>query len=154
MKILFVCMGNICRSPTAKGVFDRHFQLAGLDVFTDSAGTHGYHVGEMPDPRAVTAAARRAVDISGDRARRVAESDFHEFDCIYVMDRSNLEIVEAMRPPDGRAELALLMSLAPDYGFNEVPDPYYGGDDGFTRVLDMLETAAESLVRELVADHR
>lgn len=144
-------MGNICRSPTAKGIFDAHFARIGLTVETASAGTHGYHVGEAPDPRAVAAAARRDVDISRDVARRIESRDFDHFDRIFVMDRQNMALVEQMRPDDGTAEVALLMSLAPDYGLDEVPDPYYGGEAGFSRVLDMLDAAAEALVRELSA---
>lgn len=149
MKLLYVCMGNICRSPTAKGVFDHRLKAAGIRFLSESAGTHGYHTGEPPDPRAVSAARALGIDIESDRARRVRESDFRTFDRIFAMDRANLELLERLRPPDARARLQLVMELAPDYGIDEVPDPYYGGDDGFRRVLDMLDTAAASLVREL-----
>lgn len=149
VKLLFVCMGNICRSPTAKGVFDDSLSEVGAKFESDSAGTHAYHVGEAPDPRAVYMALSRGIDISGDRARRVCEEDFQRFDVIYAMDRDNLAILERMKPPGCRARVELVMSLAPDYGLDEVPDPYYGGDEGFRRVLDMLETAAENLGREL-----
>ena len=149
MKILFVCMGNICRSPTAKGVFDAAFTRGGVEVETDSAGTHGYHVGGKPDRRAIAMAARRGIDIGGDRARKVQPEDFDSFDHILVMDRSNLAEIERMNPGQGRARVRLVMDLAPDYGLEEVPDPYYGGDEGFRRVFDMLETAAERLVAEI-----
>lgn len=149
MKLLFICMGNICRSPTAKGVFDAVLSRAGVQFESDSAGTHSYHVGHPPDPRAVQMAFSRGIDISGDRARRVTVEDFQRFDVIYVMDRHNLEILERMKHAAGRARVELIMGLAPEYGHDEVPDPYYGGDEGFRRVLDMLEAAAENLVRDL-----
>lgn len=149
MKILFVCMGNICRSPTAKGIFDARLGAAGLEVYTESAGTHDYHVGEVPDPRAIAMALERGIDIRTDRARRISIEDFSRFDRIYVMDLDNLRLVERFRQGAGGAEVRLLMELAPDYGINEVPDPYYGGEAGFRQVLDMLETAADSLIAEL-----
>lgn len=150
MKILFVCMGNICRSPTAKGVFDAVLSQAGVEFESDSAGTHSYHIGQPPDTRAIEMACSRRFDISGDRARRIIVEDFQRFDVIYAMDRHNLGILEQMKPAGSRARVELVMTLAPDYGLDEVPDPYYGGDDGFRRVLDMLETAAENLVRDLI----
>ncbi len=147
--ILFVCMGNICRSPTAKGVFDRRLKEAGLQIVTESAGTHDYHVGSTPDERSIAMARRWGVDISGDRARRIGAADYQRFDRIFVMDRSNLEIVQQLRPDSCRAELSLVMSLAPGYGLDEVPDPYYGGEAGFRRVLDMLDAAAAGLIAQL-----
>ncbi len=149
MKILFVCMGNICRSPTAKGVFDAAIARAGLDVETDSAGTHDYHVGHPPDPRAIEMARIRQVDIAGDRARRIQVADFSRFDRILVMDRGNLEAVRALAPGEAAARVQLVMELAPEYGLEEVPDPYYGGEAGFRQVVDMLEAAAECLVAEM-----
>lgn len=148
-RILFVCMGNICRSPTAKGVFDRALTEAGIEFVSESAGTHDYHVGRRPDPRAIRAAAASGLDIADDVARQVAIDDFRSFHRIYAMDRANFEALERMRPSDGRAELRRVMDLAPDYGMDEVPDPYYGGDDGFLRVIDMLEAAARALADEL-----
>jgi protein-tyrosine phosphatase len=147
--ILFVCLGNICRSPTAKAVFDWKLSGAGLDVTTDSAGTGDYHAGHPPDPRAQRMAQRWGLDISGERARVVVDEDFHRFDAIFVMDRSNLSDLEARRPPDSTCRLELVMSLVPDYGVEEVPDPYYGGEAGFERVIDMLEAAADRLVETL-----
>jgi protein-tyrosine phosphatase len=147
--VLFVCLGNICRSPTAKAVFDWKLREAGLAVETESAGTTDYHAGSPPDPRAQRIARNWGVDISGERARVITEDDFTRFDAIYVMDRANLADVAARRPARARARLALLMSLAPDYGVEEVPDPYYGGEEGFQRVIDMLEVAAERLVEAL-----
>lgn len=152
MKILFVCMGNICRSPTAKGVFDHILEAAGIQFTSESAGTLGYHVGEPPDDRAVQQALARGFDIRADRARRLAASDFRRFDLILAMDRANLERLEQMRPADARARVQLIMELAPDYGIDEVPDPYYGGQDGFRQVLDMLETAARNLASELTGE--
>ncbi|NCO19092.1 MAG: low molecular weight phosphotyrosine protein phosphatase [Gammaproteobacteria bacterium] len=150
-RLLFVCMGNICRSPTAKGVFDRALTAAGIDFESESAGTHGYHVGERPDRRAIDAAARSGIDISADLARRFVVEDYQRFDCIFAMDRANLAVVESLRPAAVRVSARLVMDLAPDYGLDEVPDPYYGGEAGFIRVIDMLEAAAAALVRELRA---
>ncbi|MDX1625964.1 MAG: low molecular weight protein-tyrosine-phosphatase [Wenzhouxiangellaceae bacterium] len=149
VRILYVCMGNICRSPTAKGVFDRVLEEAGIEFESESAGTHGYHVGATPDPRAVESARRWGVDISDDLAGRVSEQDFERFDRIFAMDRANLEHLETLRPGSARARVQLVMELAPDYGIDEVPDPYYGGSQGFERVVDMLDAAARALAREL-----
>ncbi|WP_376696002.1 low molecular weight protein-tyrosine-phosphatase [Wenzhouxiangella sp. EGI_FJ10305] len=148
-RILFVCLGNICRSPTAKAVFDWKLRQAELVIETDSAGTTGYHAGSPPDPRAQRIARQWGLDISAERARVVTPEDFSRFDAIFVMDRSNLEDLRARQPSDSGARLDLVMSLAPDYGIEEVPDPYYGGVDGFQRVIDMLEVAADRLVEDL-----
>ena len=147
--ILFVCLGNICRSPTAKAVFDHRLEAAGLRITTDSAGTTGYHQGRPPDPRAIHAAGEWGVDISSERARIVTVEDFTRFDRIYAMDHANLSDLRQRMPADATAQLGLLMSLAPDYGVEEVPDPYYGGEEGFIRVIDMLVTAADGLIEEL-----
>jgi protein-tyrosine phosphatase len=149
--ILFVCLGNICRSPTAKAMFDYKIGQAGIEVVTDSAGTIGYHIGNAPDPRAIEYALKWGMDISGERARKVTLADFRRFDYIFAMDRSNLEDLRAIAPPNATAKLDLVMRLAPEYGLEEVPDPYYGGGEGFERVLDMLEAAADRLVEELKA---
>ena len=148
-RLLFVCMGNICRSPTAKGVFDRALEDARIAFESESAGTHDYHVGHPPDRRAVEAARRAGVDIGSDISRQFVRDDFHRFDRIFAMDRANLEQMNAIRPDDAIARVQLVMELAPDYGMEEVPDPYYGGRTGFVQVIDMLEAAAEALVREL-----
>ncbi|NEZ03900.1 low molecular weight phosphotyrosine protein phosphatase [Wenzhouxiangella sp. XN201] len=147
--ILFVCLGNICRSPTAKAVFDWKLSQAGLVVETDSAGITGYHAGSPPDARAQEIARAWGLDISGERARIVTPEDFTRFDLIYAMDRSNLDQLRQLQPAGTRARVDLVMSLAPDYGLEEVPDPYYGAEDGFRQVIDMLEAAADRLVREL-----
>jgi len=148
-RLLYVCMGNICRSPTAKGVFDRTLELAGIEFDSESAGTHGYHVGQPPDRRAIEAARRAGIDISADIARRFEADDYLRFDHIFVMDRANLAAVEPLRPERARVEPRLVMTLAPGYGLDEVPDPYYGGEDGFVQVIDMLQAAAEALAAEL-----
>ncbi|MBL37458.1 MAG: phosphotyrosine protein phosphatase [Xanthomonadales bacterium] len=148
-RLLFVCMGNICRSPTAKGVFDRALTEARIAFESESAGTHDYHVGHPPDRRAVEAARRAGVDIGSDISRLFVREDFHRFDRIFAMDRANLEHIDALRPDDATARVQLVMELVPDYGMEEVPDPYYGGRTGFVQVIDMLDAAAEALVREL-----
>ncbi|NKI35479.1 low molecular weight phosphotyrosine protein phosphatase [Wenzhouxiangella sp. XN79A] len=150
-RILYVCMGNICRSPTAKGVFDATLRERGIAFESASAGTHEYHVGRRPDARAIRAASAVGIDIADDIARQVAENDFHAFDRIFVMDRANFEVLARIRPADARAEVRLIMELVPEYGLDEVPDPYYGGDDGFVRVIDMLQAAALALAEELAS---
>lgn len=151
MKLLFVCMGNICRSPTAKAMVDYHLRQQNLHprITTASAGTHGYHIGKPPDPRSQAAALRQGVDISTDLARQLKPGDFHEFDYIMVMDENNLSDASRIAPGDASAELCLMMEFAPDYGMREVPDPYYGGEEGFLQVVDMLNHAAECLVNDL-----
>lgn len=151
MKILFCCMGNICRSPTAEGVVRARLDAAGLgaQVAVDSAGTHGYHTGARPDPRAIAAASTRGVDISGIRARKVDVTDFERFDLIYAMDRDNLRNLERHCPEPLRHKLALFLQHADAFDEDEVPDPYYGGPAGFERVLDLIENAADGLVRDL-----
>lgn len=147
--ILFVCLGNICRSPTAKAVFDHKLDQAAIRLMTDSAGTGDWHVGHPPDPRSQAAARAWGVDISGQRARLVCAADFQRFDRIFAMDRSNLQDLKRLAPGGTRARIDLVMSLAPEYGVDEVPDPYYGGEQGFQRVIDMLSAAADRLVEEL-----
>jgi protein-tyrosine phosphatase len=146
-------MGNICRSPMAEGVLRRYLEEAGLAerVATDSAGTHGYHVGEPPDPRAQSAAGRRGYDISGLRGRQVQPADFSEFDYVLAMDEANLRALARICPPEHAEKLRLFMEFAPDGAPREVPDPYYGGPQGFERVLDQLEQAARGLIEHLRA---
>lgn len=146
--VVFVCTGNICRSPTAEGVFRKLIEDAGLSgQFTiDSAGTHGYHVGEPPDARAVEAAARRGYDLSGLRARKFQREDFQRFDLVLAMDRENHAILARLAQPSTGHRLRLMMEYASRIEETEVPDPYYGGPDGFDRVLDMLEDAARGLL--------
>ncbi|MBB6086041.1 protein-tyrosine phosphatase [Wenzhouxiangella marina] len=125
-----------------------------MSIETDSAGTIGYHEGRPPDPRAIEHAQRWGIDISAERARQVLIEDFERFDRIFAMDRSNLEDLLARAPAGFETRVGLLMDLAPDYGIEEVPDPYYGGPEGFERVLDMLETAADRLIEALQREGR
>jgi protein-tyrosine phosphatase len=163
--VLFVCMGNICRSPTAEGVFRHHVIQAGLAsaILIDSAGTHAYHVGEPPDKRSMAAALRRGFDLSAQRARHVCPSDFEQFDFILAMDCDNLALLQAECPPDYHAKLQLFLSYATDpqqplgqgkgLRTREVPDPYYGGSDGFERVLDLIEDASRGLLGHIQATY-
>lgn len=147
-KILFCCMGNICRSPTAEAVFRKMLEERGLEekVLVDSAGTHGYHLGEAPDPRTQRAAASRGYDLSGLRARKVVAEDIEFFDLILAMDRTNLEALRRICPAERHYRLKLFMNYARNFDDDEVPDPYYGLGHGFDLVLDMVEDAAEGLL--------
>lgn len=150
-KILFVCLGNICRSPTAEGVFRRLVAEAGMDVHIeiDSAGTAAWHIGKSPDQRALAAAARRGYDLSGLRGRQVRAADFAHYDYVLAMDRENLADLESRCPHPHRHKLRLFLSFSARWRDAEVPDPYYGGDEGFDRVIDMVEDAARGLLAEL-----
>lgn len=150
-RVLFVCMGNICRSPTAEGVFRRRAREAGLDalVEADSAGTHDYHIGEPPDARSQQAAARRGYDLGGLRARQVAVEDFAAFDYVLAMDRTNHAALLRLCPQQYRDRVRLFLDFAPACGVREVPDPYYGGARGFEAVLDLVEAAAQGLCDEI-----
>ncbi len=150
-RILFVCMGNICRSPTAEGVSRNIIINSGMDEFikVDSAGTHGYHIGEPPDPRTCEAALRRGIDLSNLRARKVVPLDFEHFDLLLAMDRDNLELLKRGARPEYHAKLGLFMSYASRFDTDEVPDPYYGGEQGFELVLDMAEDAGRGLIETL-----
>lgn len=154
--ILFVCTANICRSPTAEGVFRAHAARAGIlsRLHIDSAGTHDYYPGSPPDWRAMQAAFKRGYDIAPLRARHFDAADFLRFDRIYVMDRMNLGALDKRRPHDHRGELALFLDLVPELGVREVPDPYFGGPEGFERVLDLAEHASAALVKILVGELR
>jgi protein-tyrosine phosphatase len=149
--VLFVCMGNICRSPTAHGVFRKLVQDEDLEerIEIDSAGTHAYHVGQPPDRRAQGTALSRNIDLSDLRGRQVNVEDFHEFDYILAMDKENLEILSDLCPAGMDDKLYLFMDFAEGYGIAEVPDPYYGGEQGFERVFDMVETASRGLLEEI-----
>ena len=151
MKILFVCLGNICRSPTAAGVLRTLAarEAPELSIEVDSAGTAGYHVGEPPDPRTRQAAARRGYDLSALRARIVEPGDFERFDLIVAMDRENLRVLRRRAPPAAHERLRLLLEFAPEAGPEDVPDPYDGGPNGFEEVLDLIEAAARGLLAHL-----
>lgn len=151
-KILFVCLGNICRSPTAHGVFEGKLKDAALpDIEIESAGTGSWHVGDPPDERAIAAALSRGYDLSYIRARQVKPTDFEYYDYILAMDKDNLRNLRAMAPRNHKAHLALFLSYAQNPHENEVPDPYYGGADGFDYVLDLVEAASEGLLEHLCA---
>ncbi len=151
VRVLFVCMGNICRSPTAEGVFKHFVERAGLAglVTSDSAGTHDYHVGDPPDARAQNAAALRGYDLSALRWRQVSRCDFSEFDYVLAMDVANLRLLERLCPQEHRLKLKLFMEFGADLAVREVPDPYYGTEDGFERVLDLVEQASRGLLEHL-----
>jgi len=150
ISVLFVCMGNICRSPTAEAVFRQYVQHAGLSatIRIDSAGTHDYHVGDTPDARTRRAAQQRGYDMSGLRGRQVEPDDFHRFDYVLAMDRANLAILQKIAPAASKAP-QLFLDYAKRHKEREVPDPYYGGADGFERVLDMVEDAAQGLLQHI-----
>jgi protein-tyrosine phosphatase len=146
--VLFVCMGNICRSPTAESVFRDHAKRAGLldELRIESAGIGDWHVGEPPDRRAIQHARRRGYELGALRARQVTREDFARFDFILAMDLRNLRDLEALRPPDYGGYLGLFLDFAPHLGLREVPDPYYGGAEGFETVLALTERASEALL--------
>jgi protein-tyrosine phosphatase len=152
--VLFVCLGNICRSPTAHGVFARQVAEAGLAdaIRIDSAGTGGWHVGEAPDTRATAAARARGYDLTPLRARQVTAGDFDRFDYILAMDRSNLSHLAAMEPGGYGGRLGLFLDFHPRPPVREVPDPYYGGRDGFEEVLDLIEAAGQALLDAIRRD--
>jgi protein-tyrosine phosphatase len=151
ISVLFVCTGNICRSPTAEAIFRKLVADAGMSatIGADSAGTHGYHVGEPPDSRARDAAAERGYDLSGLRARRIVREDLQRFDLIVAMDRGHLELLSRMAQPSAAHKLKLMMSYASAFNEEDVPDPYYGGPQDFERALDMLEDAVRGLLESL-----
>lgn len=151
-KVLFVCMGNICRSPTAEAVLRRLAAQRGLELEIDSAGTHGYHVGESPDARTQRAAAERSYDLSSLVARKVAPEDLDYFDYVLAMDRSNLDALRKLCPANRLPKLKLFMSYARQFDDDEVPDPYYGLAHDFDLVLDMIEDAAEGLLDSIIRE--
>ncbi|MBJ9978183.1 low molecular weight phosphotyrosine protein phosphatase [Pseudomonas sp. S75] len=150
MRVLFVCLGNICRSPTAEGVLRHQLRSAGLQdrVQVASAGTGDWHVGEPPDRRTCQAALARGYDLSAQRAQQVTPAHFEQYDLILAMDKSNLRNLQALRPAGASAELDLFL---PRFGaaLDEVPDPYYGGKEGFEQVLDLIEAACRELVTQI-----
>lgn len=150
MRVLFVCLGNICRSPTAEGVLRHKLREAGLadQVEVASAGTGDWHVGKAPDKRSQAAAKLRGYDLSAQRAQQVTRADFTTYDLILAMDNSNLRHLKALQPAKGKAELDLFLRRYQSE-IDEVPDPYYDGDQGFEQVLDLIESASDLLVIEL-----
>ena len=155
ISVLFCCMGNICRSPTAEAVFRANVEEAGLaqQILIDSVGTHDYHVGDPPDQRTQRAARQRGYDLSGLRGRQVEVADFTRFDYVLAMDHANMAILQKLRPLEQRDRLGLFLEYASRHQEREVPDPYYGGEDGFERVLDMVEDAAAGLLRHIQKQH-
>jgi protein-tyrosine phosphatase len=151
-RVLFVCMGNICRSPTAEAVL-REFarREAGLTIEVDSAGTHGYHRGDPPDERAIVAARRRGFDLSELRARVVEAEDFERFDLVLAMDVPVFDHLHSIAPRQHAARVKLFLEFAPALGRRDVPDPYYGGAAGFEEVLDLVEEGARGLLAALAA---
>lgn len=147
-KVLFVCMGNICRSPMAEGVFRKMVRDAGLQdvVHIASAGTHAYHVGEPPDVRAQQSARKRGYELTDLRARQVTQEDFHEYDLVLAMDWENLALLQQQCPRSQKHKLHLLMRYAGEFEAATVPDPYYGGAEGFNTVLDYVEDACQGLL--------
>lgn len=152
-RILFVCLGNICRSPTAEAVFRQRAGQLGLadKLLIDSAGTGDWHLGKAPDPRAIAAAARRGYDLSELRARQVAAEDFSAFDIIVAMDTQNLQDLQALQPASSSSRIELMLSYG-ESTQQDVPDPYYGGEAGFERVIDLIEEASDGLLNTLVRE--
>lgn len=155
IKVLFVCMGNICRSPTAEAVFRHYVENAGMveQIRIDSAGTHDYHIDAPPDSRAQRVAQQRGYDMSQIRGRQVDENDFQRYDYVLAMDKTNLSLLRGVTPPGSKVQARLFLEYARHHSEREVPDPYYGNGDGFERVLDMVEDAAEGLLQEIRKQH-
>ncbi len=150
-KILMVCLGNICRSPLAHGILKS--KLDPNNFFIDSAGTSNYHIGDLPDRRSIDIAAKNNLDISDQRGRQFKVKDFDEFDLIYVMDESNMaNVLSLVRNDEDAEKVKLILDEIPDYKIQEVPDPYYGGRDGFKDVYDMLNTACDNIAKRLNQD--
>ena len=153
VRVLFVCLGNICRSPLAEGAFRHLVEEADLAtrIAPDSAGTGDWHVGQPPDPRAQATAARRGIDIAKQRARQVAAADFTTFDYMLAMDASNLRTLKQTAPASAPTRLRLFLDYAGDAAASEVPDPYYGGQEGFDQVFDLVHRGAAGLLRHIQA---
>lgn len=156
INVMFVCLGNICRSPTAHGVFEQLVEQQGYQhvINCHSSGTSGWHIGEPPDPRSVAAANQRDLDLSHLRSEQItAQSDFQSLDYILAMDNENLAKLQAMAPANFEGVLDLLLSFHPNENLTEVPDPYYGEGDGFAYVLDLIEAASQALLSVIVKQH-
>ncbi|MCR6653682.1 MAG: low molecular weight phosphotyrosine protein phosphatase [Cellvibrionaceae bacterium] len=152
-QVLMVCLGNICRSPTAQGIFEDRVRCLGLSQFilVDSAGTSGWHIGSPPDSRSCKAALRRGYDLSQQRGRQVSVQDFHDFDYVLAMDGQNLQALKALCPEGFAGHLGLFLEFSRKQTYLEVPDPYHGGSDGFELVLDLIEEAADGLLADILA---
>lgn len=155
VKVMFVCMGNICRSPTAHGVFRKLVEDEGYsdDIYIESSGTHAYHVGEPPDTRAQQTAHQRGIDLSDLRGQRVKLSDFAEFDYILPMDQDNYDILLSDSPKEHREKIMMFLNFAPAITVSDVPDPYYGGAGGFDQVFDMVEAGSRGLLDDIMQKH-
>jgi len=153
--VLFVCTGNICRSPTAEGVLRHQAKLAGLEgrLKIDSAGTHGYHIGDPPDRRSVAAARRRGIDLSALRARQVAAGDFEEFDYVIALDRGHFDLLRAYCPPAHLSRLSLFLKRLGEKDLHDVPDPYYGNAQCFEDVLHLIERGCAALLAHIKREH-
>ncbi len=155
VRVLFVCLGNICRSPTAEGVFRNLVSREGLQdrISTDSCGTSDWHIGDPPDQRATAEALRRGIRIDDLKARQIRTNDFADFDYVLGMDHQNIAKLTALCPDEHINRVRLFLDFAPDVGLREVPDPYYGGDDGFSGVFDMIEAASNGLLADIRKHH-
>lgn len=155
IRVLFVCLGNICRSPTAEGVFRDLVGREGLSdrIQTDSCGTSGWHKNDPPDSRAREEARRRGINIEDLKSRETRSSDFSDFDFIIAMDRNNFDTLHAKCPPEHASKILMFLAFAPDVSETEVPDPYYGGPDGFSDVFDMIEAASKGLLHHIRNTH-
>ncbi|TXN35432.1 low molecular weight phosphotyrosine protein phosphatase [Flagellimonas hymeniacidonis] len=150
-KVLMVCLGNICRSPLAEGILKS--KVNSEDVFVDSAGTAGYHIGNPPDPRSISVAGKYGIDISTQKCRKFSLNDFKEFDFIYVMDQNNfMDILSLAESENEKQKVSLLLNEV-NLGVKEVPDPYYGGDDGFENVFEMIDLACEAIATKISHIH-
>ena len=151
VSVLFVCMGNICRSPTAEGVFRHMVEQEGHSdwIITDSAGTHAYHIGEQPDRRAQQTARTRGIELSDLRARKAIAKDFNEFDYLLAMDNDNYQILAELSPHGYEDRLKLFLDYSNEFSETEVPDPYYGGEQGFEHVFDLVESASRGLLDDI-----
>lgn len=155
IKVLFVCTGNICRSPTADGVFRKIVREAGLEdqIIVDSCGLSAYHVGELPDPRSREMAESRGVDLSDIRSRKIKPGDYVQFDYILAMDDGHLRDMRRQAPGSSQNRIELFLDYHPDMGGQSVPDPYYGGANGFVHVFDMIEEASNNLLTQIREKH-
>ena len=147
--VLFICLGNICRSPTAEAVFKKRSTDAGLSIWCDSAGTGGYHIGEPPDSRSAKVGRARGYSFAGQSSRKIETADFEAFDLVLAMDKQNLLALQDICPAHFQHKLKLFLDYAPHTNADEVPDPYYGAAGGFDHVIDLVEMASEGLIRAL-----